>query len=134
MVFGSPMLLVGLGFAGVGAAGPLSVGGVVFMVGALLTIGAAWTLPWETVVGPEAIEVRSLVQMRRVAWEDLASIDRHGRRGGSLVAQRIDGTRLPLSTTPETPSQWDELRELVGEYAPDVEIGDPPPGHPFLRE
>lgn len=133
LVFGAPMLLVGLGAAGVSGAGPISIGGVLFMVGALLAIGAAWTLPWETVVGPEGIEVRSLVQNRKVLWDELERVDRHGRRGGALVVHRIDGTRLPLATVTETPTHWDQLREMVGEYAPDAAFTDPPPGHPFAE-
>lgn len=130
------MMLVGLGGAGVSASGPVSVGGLVFFVGVLLALGAAWTLPWETVVGPEGIEVRSLIQRRSVAWDDVASIERHGRAGGggALVVHRIDDTRLPLATTVETPAAWDHLRELVGQYAPEAEVGDPPPGHPFRND
>lgn len=134
LLLGGPAALVLLGLVGAVRGGLWTPGGVMLVAGLVLVLAVAVVSPWAVTFGADGIERRTLVGRRTFAWEDVDAIERPGRRNRrGLVLLQADGRRVVLSTSDERPDVWDRLRELVGEVAPHVDVGEPPPDHPFRR-
>jgi hypothetical protein len=134
LTIGSPLLLIVLGAYGVALGGTSSPGGVVLVVGLVLAVLAAWTLPWTTELDASGVRWRSVARERRIDWDDVVALERHrGRPDGPLVMRTVEHGKLALSDTVEHPAEWDELRELLAVHAPGAAMPDPPPNHPFHR-
>ncbi|MGY6500105.1 MAG: PH domain-containing protein [Acidimicrobiales bacterium] len=128
LVVGAPAVLAMLGAYGVWRGGVATPGMALLVAGVAVFVAAAWTIPLGSSLGPDGVEVRTLVRRRHVGWDDVVAFERHrGKSKGALVVRTVEPARIALSTSVERFDVHNELRDLVRHHGASIALPEPPP-------